>query len=121
MKIIDFNNDLTIALNRVCFSSDFRIYFTSKYGYCPNGLTIGVKGKSKDDYHLFLTIRHYGYDHSSNNGISEFSDAYDFYPERFDFTDEHLNTVIEYFKTRKQEFYAEYIAGVQFFKSDRDG
>jgi len=80
-----------------------------------------VKGRSKDDYHLFLTIRHYGYDHSSNNGISEFSDAYDFYPERFDFTDEHLNTVIEYFKTRKSEFFTEYMADVPFCKSERNG
>ena len=78
MKIIDFNNDLTIALNRVCFSSDFKMFFTSRHSHCHNGLTIGVKGKSKEDYQLFLTIRHYGYDHSSNNGISEFSDAYDF-------------------------------------------
>jgi len=121
MKIIDFNNDLTIALNRVCFSLDFKMFFTSRHSLCPNGLTIGVKGKSKEDYQLFLTIRHYGYDHSHNNGISEFSDAYDFYPERIDFTEEHLNTVIEYFKTQKLEFYAEYMAGVPFFKSDRDG
>ena len=68
------------------------MFFTSRHSLCPNGLTIGVKGKSKEDYQLFLTIRHYGYDHSHNNGISEFSDAYDFYPERIDFTEEHLNT-----------------------------
>ena len=59
--------------------------------------------------------------HISPDTWSEFSDAYDFYSVRFDFTDEHLNTVIEYFKTRKPDFYAEYMEDVPFCKSDRDG
>lgn len=117
---MEFNNDLTIALNRICFSSDFRIYFSSQFARTPNGLTIGVSGDSKDDYRLFLDIRIYGYDHSSNNGISKYSDAYDFYTDHFVFTDEHLNTVIEYFKTRKPDFYDEYMANVPFYKSEME-
>ena len=117
---MEFNNDLTIALNRICFSSDFRIYFSSQFARTPNGLTIGVSGDSKDDYRLFLDIRIYGYDHSFNNGISKYSDAYDFYTDHFDFTEEHLNTVIEYFKTRKPEFYAEYMADVPIYKSEME-
>jgi hypothetical protein len=35
-----------------------------------------------------------------------------------DFTEEHLNTVIEYLKMRKPKFYAEYIADVPFFKPE---
>ena len=113
MVITDFNNELTLSLNRICFSSDFRIYFSSRHTRTPNGFTIGVSGETKNDYCLFLDIRIYGYDHSSNNGISKYSDAYDFYTDHFDFTDEHLNTVIEYFKNRKPEFYAEYMADVR--------
>jgi hypothetical protein len=83
-------------------------------------LTIGVSGDSKNNYKLFLDIRLYGYDHSSNNGISKYSDMYDFYTEYFEFTDEHLNTVIEYFKTRKPDFYNEYMLNVPIYKSERE-
>jgi hypothetical protein len=83
-------------------------------------LTIGVSGDSKNNYKLFLDIRLYGYDHSSNNGISKYSDMYDFYTEYFEFTDEHLNTVIEYFKTRKPDFYNEYMLNVPLYKSEQE-
>jgi hypothetical protein len=83
-------------------------------------LTIGVSGDSKNKYKLFLDIRLYGYDHSSNNGISKYSDMYDFYTEYFEFTDEHLNTVIEYFKTRKPDFYNEYMLNVPIYKSEQE-
>jgi len=118
MVITDFNHELTLSLNRICFSSDFRIYFSSRNARTPNGFTIGVSGDSKNHYCLFLDIRIYGYDHSFNNGISKYSDAYDFYTDHFDFTDEHLKTVIEYFKTRKPEFYAEYMADVPIYISE---
>lgn len=120
MVITDFNNELTLSFNRICFSSDFKIYFSSLNTRTPRGLTIGVSGDSKNNYKLFLDIRLYGYDHSSNNGISKYSDMYDFYTEYFEFTDEHLNTVIEYFKTRKPEFYNEYMLNVPIYKSERE-
>lgn len=28
----EFNNSLTVALNKVCFSSDFKMFFTAKHG-----------------------------------------------------------------------------------------
>ena len=99
MVITDFNNELTLSFNRICFSSDFRIYFSSRHTRTPNGFTIGVSGETKNDYCL---------------------DAYDFYTDHFDFTDEHLNTVIEYFKNRKPEFYAEYMADVPIYKSEME-
>ena len=120
MEFFDFNNDLTLTLNKVCFSSDFRMFFTSKHILCPGDMTIGVEGDNKEQLRLFLTVRHYGYDHSHNNGISDYSDAYDFYYGYFDFTDQHLDTVIEYFKTRKPELYAEFIEGVPFYKSKEE-
>ena len=93
MVITDFNHELTLSLNRICFSSDFRIYLSSRNTRTPNGFTIGVSGETKNDYCLFLDIRIYGYDHSSNNGISKYSDAYDFYTDHFDFTDEHFDSI----------------------------
>lgn len=120
MVITNFNNELTLSFNRICFSSDFKIYFSSRNTRTPRGLTIGVSGDSKSNYQLFLDIRLYGYDHSFNNGISKYSDMYDFYTEYFEFTDEHLNTVIEYFKTRKPDFYNEYMLNVPIYKSERE-
>jgi hypothetical protein len=69
---------------------------------------------------LYLDIRLYGYDHSFNNGTSKYTDGYDFYTEYFEFTDEHLNSVIEYFKTRKPEFYNEYMLNVPIYKSEQE-
>ena len=109
-----FNNNLTVALNKVCFSSDFKMFFTSRHGLCPNGLTIGVEGESEDNYLLFLEIRHYGYESSSNRGTSVYDDLQDYKPEKFDFTEEQLNTVKEYFMTRKPEFYDKYMKNVIF-------
>ena len=120
MVITDFNNELTLSFNRICFSSDFKIYFSSRNARTPNGLTIGVSGDSKNDYQLYLDIRLYGYDHSFTNGTSKYTDGNDFYTEYFEFTDEHLNTVIEYFKTRKPDFYAEYMLNVPIYKSERE-
>ena len=120
MVITDFNNELTLSFNRICFSSDFKIYFSSRNARTPNGLTIGVSGDSPNDYQLYLDIRLYGYDHSFNNGISKYTDDYDFYTEYFEFTDELLNTVIEYFKTRKPDFYNEYMLNVPIYKSERE-
>jgi hypothetical protein len=40
-----------------------------------------------------------------------YDDLGDYATGRFDFTQEHLDTVLEYFKTRKPELYEKYISG----------
>lgn len=120
-------SELQVALNKVCFSSDFKMFFTSKHHYCPNGMTIGVvdcsqegnkelidadaAAQNKKDYFMALVIRKYGYDSSSNRGTSIYDDLSDFISEPHDFTNEELDTVIEYFKTRKPELYKNYFVG----------
>ena len=37
-----FSRELTFAFNKVCFSQDFKIFFTSRHSHCPDGMTIGV-------------------------------------------------------------------------------
>ena len=110
----EFNNNLTVALNKVCFSSDFKMFFTARHSICSSGLTIGVEGESEDNYLLFLDIRHYGYESSSNRGTSIYDDLQDYMPGKLDFTEEHLNTVKEYFMTRKPELYDKYMKNVIF-------
>ena len=87
-------------------------------------MTISVVGEPRGEteeakkcFYLALVIRHYGYEHSSNKGISKYDDLQDFYPGNFDFTEEHLATVLEYFRTRKPELYEKYIDGVTFYLS----
>jgi hypothetical protein len=112
------NRELQVALNKVCFSSDFKIFFTSKHHLCPSGMTISVVGepdKEKKGFYLALVIREYGYDHSSNRGTSIYEDLQDFHSGSYDFTEEHLNTVLEYFKTRKPELFEKYMYGVTFY------
>lgn len=109
------NRELQVALNKVCFSSDFKMFFTSKHHMCPNGMTISVVGEpdeAKKGFYLALVIREYS---SSNRGTSIYDDLLDFRPGNYDFTEEQLDTVLEYFKTRKPEFYEKYMDGVTFY------
>ena len=112
------NRELQVELNKVCFSSDFKFFFTSKHHMCPNGMTISVVGEPDEDkkgFYLALVIHEYGYESSSNRGTSIYDDLQDFHPGKFDFTEEHLATVLEYFKTRKPELYEKYMDGVTFY------
>ena len=116
------HRELQLALNKVCYSQDFKAFFVSKHHMCPNDMTISVVGEprgetedAKKGFYLALVIRHYGYEDSSNKGISRYDDLQDFYPGNFDFTEEHLATVLEYFRTRKPELYEKYIDGVTFY------
>ena len=116
------NRELQLALNKVCYSQDFKAFFVSKHHMCPSDMTISVVGEprgeteeAKKGFYLALVIRHYGYEDSSNKGISRYDDLQDFYPGNFDFTEEHLATVLEYFRTRKPELYEKYIDGVTFY------
>ena len=65
------NRELQVALNKVCFSSDFKMFFTSRHHLCPRGMTISVVGEPKGEteqakecFYLALVIREYGYDSS---------------------------------------------------------
>lgn len=116
------NRELQVALNKVCFSSDFKFFFMSRHHFCPRGMTIGVTGdpqgeteEAKKRFYLALVIREYGYESSSNRGTSIYDDLQDFAPGRFDFTEEHLTTVLEYFKTHKPDIYEKYMDGVTFY------
>ena len=116
------NKELQVALNKVCFSSDFKMFFMSKHHVCPHGMTISVVGEPKGEtaeakkcFYLALVIREYGYEISSNRGTSIYDDLQDFKPGKYDFTEEHLATVLEYFKTRKPELYEKYMNGVTFY------
>ena len=118
------NRELQLALNKVCYSQDFKAFFVSKHHMCPSDMTISVVGEprgkteeAKKCFYLALVIRHYGYEDSSNKGISRYDDLQDFYPGNFDFTEDHLATVLEYFRTRKPELYEKYIDGVTFYLS----
>ena len=115
-------NELQVALNKVCFSTDFKMFFTTRHHLCPRGMTIAVEGDPKGEteqakkcFYLALVIREYGYDSSSNRGTSIYDDLQDFYSGSYNFTGEHLETVLEYFKTRKPELYEKYMDGVTFY------
>lgn len=116
------NRELQVALNKVCFSSDFKMFFTARHHFCTRGMTIGVTGEPRGEteeakkcFYLALVIREYGYDSSSNRGTSIHDDLGDFSSGSYDFTEEHRATVLEYFKTRKPELYEKYMEGVTFY------
>ena len=112
--------ELQVALNKVCYSSDFKMFFTARHHVCPQGLTISVTGEPDEDkkgFYLALVIREYGYENSSNRGTSIYDDLGDFKSGSYDFTEEHRATVLEYFKFHKPEIYEKYMDGVTFYLS----
>jgi hypothetical protein len=116
------NRELQVALNKVCFSTDFKFFFIERHHFCPSGMTIGVTGEPRGEteeakkcFYLALVIREYGYDSSSNRGTSIYDDLGDYTSGSYDFTEEHRATVLEYFKTRKPELYEKYMDGVTFY------
>lgn len=116
------NRELQVALNKVCFSSDFKMFFTKRHHVCPRGMTIGVTGEPRGEteeakkcFYLALVIREYGYDSLSNRGTSIYDDLGDFTSGKYDFTEDHRATVLEYFKTRKPDLYEKYMDGVTFY------
>ncbi len=113
---------LQLALNKVCYTQDFKFFFTSRHGMCPSDMTISVVGdpqgeraEAKQRFYLALVIRHYGYEDSSNRGISKYDDLEDFRSGSYEFTEAHRASVLEYFKTHKPELYENYMDGVTFY------
>lgn len=85
-------------------------------------MTIGVTGEPRGEteeakkcFYLALVIREYGYESSSNRGTSIYDDLGDFTSGKYDFTEEHRATVLEYFKTHKPELYEKYMDGITFY------
>lgn len=92
-------NEINLRINKICFGQDFVKYFTDKFKFCPNGLTVDFYEDITKSERYILTpcIKIYGYEHSCNNGVSEYSDASDFEYGNFNLTGEMYAYVLNYF------------------------
>lgn len=94
-------NDINLRINRICFGKEFIDYFTEKFKFCPNGLTVDFYkdiGEGSNARYVFTPcIKIYGYEHASNNGVSEFTDASDFEYGDFTLTAEMRIHILKYF------------------------
>ena len=43
------NRELQLAINKVCFSQDFKFFFIYKHHYCPNDMTLVVEGDPRGE------------------------------------------------------------------------
>ena len=102
------HNDLLLKVNRICFSEKFRYRFTEAFGYCPAGLTYEIADTTKG-LEFTLCTKAYGYEHSCNNGISEFSDAFDFEFTNTEIKYEWKEFVYDYFYRFETEFFVQYM------------
>ena len=84
---------------RTCAATGARLHIVRPMGFTPTDKHLKRAGL---DYWHLLDITYY-------------DDLEDFKPGKFDFTEEHLDTVLEYFKTRKPELYEKYMDGVTFY------
>ena len=108
MKNINLN-DLMLKVNRICFGDKFKKAFTEKFKYCPNGLTYHIR--EEEGIEFIPCIKNYGYESSVNNGISDFTDAYDFDIGNGNITQEQADFMYDYFKHYETEFYKAYMTG----------
>lgn len=109
-----------IALNHIYYTSDFRNYYTQKFGLCPSGLTIGSCSNDDDSEikSFAVSVKKYGYESLSNNGF-EYSDLSDyeinyFYDDKL--TREHEDYVVEYLKNIDIDLYNEVKEKIKYRK-----
>lgn len=106
-------NDLMLKVNRICFSDKFKNEFVSHFKYLPDGLTYHIIEKD-GQLEFYLMIKKYGYEHTFNNGITEFTDAYDFDIGEANITQLQSDFVKQYFFNYEPIFYNEYMKTAVF-------
>ncbi len=100
--------NLTLKVNRICYSDEFRKYMTERYKCTPDGLTFDVYNNEMDELTFELVIKKYGYEHSCNNGITEFSDLND-----YDYGNQNL--IIDGMEKDAREFFRIYHPEIYFY------
>lgn len=105
----DLEKKLTVEINKVFHSYDFNQAFCEKFNYAPSGMTLDItEDLSRLGLNRFtpvLAIKHYGYESSSNSGLTIYDDLLDYDVGNYTFTDEHLQFVLEYFKHNYPDIY----------------
>lgn len=114
MKVSELN-ELMLKVNRICFGDKFRKAFTERFGLCPSGLTYHINERN-GILEFILTIKQYGYEHSFNNGVSEFTDAYDYNIGNTSLITEEMSKFVEgYFSYNEIDFYSKYMSDAEIF------
>ena len=94
-----------VNLNKICNSFDFKRFISSKFGICPNGLTISCFENDNGSLTFMPEIKYYGYDSSSNNG-TPYSDLSD-YSSGPAVESEMGKAMLEYLKENETDIYNE--------------
>ena len=103
-------NTILLKVNRICFGDRFKNAFVEKFKYLPSGLTYHCYFDDEFNLVWFLTIKKYGYEHSFNDGVSDYTDASDFDIGNGEITDEMREWVKNYFIHYETEFYNKYMS-----------
>ena len=109
-KGLSITENYEANLNRICNSFEFKRFISSRFGICPNGLTISCFENSIGSLTFMPEIKYYGYDSSSNNGTA--------YTDLSDYSSGPIvekdmgNVMLEYFKENEIELYNEIMTNV---------
>mgnify|MGYP007101920299 CR=1 FL=1 len=103
----DLINKLTLKVNNVCFGDEFKKAFIEKFHYLPSGLTYHIKENAGIEF--IPMVKLYGYEHSCNNGLDEYSDLGDFDIGDYNINNEQSDFMYDYFKDNYPDFYNKYM------------
>lgn len=97
----------TLRANRLFFNMDWRFFPKPGVKTVPTGFTMSVITDDEDNVTGYaFTTKIYGYEHSGNKGVSNYSDLDDFYSgDDSLITDELKAAALEYLKQKDMEFY----------------
>lgn len=97
----------TLRANRLFFNMDWRFFPKQGVTRVPAGFTMSVITDDNDNVTGYaFTTKIYGYEHSGNKGIFNYSDLSDFYTGDDSLITEELKAAaLEYLKQKDMEFY----------------
>ena len=108
MNYFDTNEyKYTLRANRLFFSMDWRFFPKPGVTRVPAGFTMSVMTDDEDNVTGYaFTTKIYGYEHSGNKGVTNYSDMDDFYTGDDSLVTEELKAAaLEYLKQKDMEFY----------------
>lgn len=90
------------TFDKIFFSNEFKNAMVKKFGICPNGTTFDTRYDDEESKIYFVLVsKNYGYEYSGERVIGDYT------LNKFEFSKEMFDFVIDYFATNDHETWTE--------------